>query len=82
MKIELEFLDDGGQTRIHEGLFEYESAIPIPVVGETITLDGPAYEVLSREFSYHNELHRAGLTDLRISFTCKKLGEGGRGGTT
>ena len=54
LKVELEVLDfnDSHPTRVHGKLIIYKGTPPVPSVDETIALEGYAWTVKKRQFSY------------------------------
>lgn len=64
LKVELEFLDDT-KCRIHEKEFIYDGAIPVPSVGERVSVEGVSYEVTKRDYIYLTG--EGSFPDLKIS---------------
>ena len=72
MKIELEFLEDRKETRLHEEDLLYHEPAPIPAVGDFVLLSGgQSVKVTRRVFIYVNADREHRPVDVKISFWCE-----------
>jgi len=68
MKVELEFLDRHG-VRVIRREFTHEGALPLPVTGEAVSIDGRTYAVTSRVFHYLRSTD--GSPDVKVTLSCE-----------
>jgi hypothetical protein len=72
MKIELEFLEDKKETKLHEEDLLYQEPVPIPAAGDFVLLPGgQSVRVTRRVFMYINADRERSSVDVKISFWCE-----------